>query len=815
MEEIIYSENSDKEISENNISFHLNASGAVNHVKDATYFAKLDTPKLYECSVCGKEVKNFFSLGRHIVRFHAKDTLLYKCKICKKKFRTGFSYNGHQCTKICLSDYQEQSKNDSIEYIEIKSSNKVEGETYTSNSVIGLPLKNERLLAHINSVNCKAKTKNLFNDLEPSGAKSIRNPIYDKECNNTSSECETLNIEKIDTRKEISSNHTKTSTALNSTGSKSNRVISTHSSHDLKDKIDLVKQEYLETLRVLELAKKNSEKLKKVLCELGENVEKLSPRNENCLNSSNVVEENCLNVEHQQNKEQIDDEICTEKTQESFSMLHEISKISYCDSQEYEFRLEKCDYFSSEDFGDDYSINKVENVTCFETLHHDLEHQNKGITDYDNFNNNRTIEPEKKLKLEVEILVDTTSNEEQFLHADFTENKISDNYESVFEECSALYEAEYIDECTEELSAREIEDVDTKNEDEQNPIDCSEIKEDADVISSKGKYNDKFMSFLYKSLMKKELQRDKNPRKLRKQKNVNKFPEIQNRSKQLFDLDTDEKMNNTEVEDLSNLKSTSNEISENRFGTANKKTRYLCLYCDKAFANKSTLDIHLRSHTGERPYKCSYCERRCYDRASLDIHERRHTNDRRYKCEFCVEKFFTLFEKKRHQFTWHQNNSKRNMKNVGALRHNMSYDQKREFGPRALLGDDGLYHCKMCDKICLTAKTMRKHTALHLNGKACPLCFKVFAYESTLQRHLLVPHEEKNYMCAFCGNRYASTASLKAHLKVHSEDAIKCSLCPKIFGTFYNFDRHMLHKHKLKNWRKSCVNTQIFTIEQE
>ena len=32
-----------------------------------------------------------------------------------------------------------------------------------------------------------------------------------------------------------------------------------------------------------------------------------------------------------------------------------------------------------------------------------------------------------------------------------------------------------------------------------------------------------------------------------------------------------------------------------------------CLYCGRCFARKSTLDNHVRVHTGERPYSCSAC----------------------------------------------------------------------------------------------------------------------------------------------------------------------------------------------------------------
>ena len=35
--------------------------------------------------------------------------------------------------------------------------------------------------------------------------------------------------------------------------------------------------------------------------------------------------------------------------------------------------------------------------------------------------------------------------------------------------------------------------------------------------------------------------------------------------------------------------------------------KHRCRYCGKVFGSDSALQIHVRSHTGERPYKCNIC----------------------------------------------------------------------------------------------------------------------------------------------------------------------------------------------------------------
>nr|CAB3265849.1 sal-like protein 3 [Phallusia mammillata] len=52
--------------------------------------------------------------------------------------------------------------------------------------------------------------------------------------------------------------------------------------------------------------------------------------------------------------------------------------------------------------------------------------------------------------------------------------------------------------------------------------------------------------------------------------------------------------------------------------------KHACRYCQKIFGSDSALQIHLRSHTGERPYKCNICANRFSTRGNLKVHFIRH-----------------------------------------------------------------------------------------------------------------------------------------------------------------------------------------------
>ncbi|XP_038260002.1 zinc finger protein 436-like isoform X2 [Dermochelys coriacea] len=257
--------------------------------------------------------------------------------------------------------------------------------------------------------------------------------------------------------------------------------------------------------------------------------------------------------------------------------------------------------------------------------------------------------------------------------------------------------------------------------------------------------------------------------------------------------------------------------------TCAEKSAYKCNECVQSFSQHQCLQIHLRTHTVERPYKCNECGKSFRHKTSLVLHRYTvHKLERPHKCPVCGQLFILKERLIQHQRI-HNEEMHRGF-NDGIVSENKDEhpQQKKPVGAEP---HEGSQRCELADAGKSRGRRGQQR-AYPAGGKDCESAVcegsskklnRTIAYQGTKvgaqlntqskskrsfssctapDLHEKIHPDEKRHSCAECGKSYCQNSHLRRHQKSHTgEKPYVCADCGKSFGRKSILSKH-LRTHK-------------------
>uniref|UniRef100_A0A8C4RND3 C2H2-type domain-containing protein n=1 Tax=Erpetoichthys calabaricus TaxID=27687 RepID=A0A8C4RND3_ERPCA len=215
-----------------------------------------------------------------------------------------------------------------------------------------------------------------------------------------------------------------------------------------------------------------------------------------------------------------------------------------------------------------------------------------------------------------------------------------------------------------------------------------------------------------------------------------------------------------------------------------------CLECVKQFTQKSDLNKHMETPTGEKTYCCHECGKHFTKIKNFNKHtEIQSGEQRRHCCNECGKSFRWRWHLQRHRRI-HTGEKPHCCPECGKF---FSCRSRLQMHRRIHTGEKP-HCCPECGKSFSCIGNLHRHRTIHTGEKphCCPECGKLFSCRSLLQRHRRIHTGEKPHCCSECGKSFLSIGNLHRHRTIHTgEKPHCCPECGKFFSRRSNLQDHI------------------------
>lgn len=250
--------------------------------------------------------------------------------------------------------------------------------------------------------------------------------------------------------------------------------------------------------------------------------------------------------------------------------------------------------------------------------------------------------------------------------------------------------------------------------------------------------------------------------------------------------------------------------------------KHKCKFCAKVFGSDSALQIHLRSHTGERPFKCNICGNRFSTKGNLKVHFQRHKDKyphvqmNPYPVPEYLDNVPTSsgipygmsIPSDKTVFSWLDNKPVVNLATNAPISSTPSLATTPE--PFTLMSPSSCSSTQSLtsDETKHPADSMQASETSKLqqlvenidkkfrDSNQCIVCHHVLSCQSALKMHYRIHTGERPYKCKVCGRAFTTKGNLKAHIGIHRENPPiqvqhSCPVCQKKFTSVIVLQQHI------------------------